>query len=149
MELSRRFFLACAGTATIGVGTLIVSQSFTSASASAETMTPVQAYTAAKLGEILLVDIRRPDEWRQTGVPENAVPIDMRRGDFVAQVIAARTSSTQQIALICARGVRSARVTHWLEDAGLTRIVDIPEGMLGSRAGPGWLERGLPVREVK
>jgi len=32
-----------------------------------------------------------------------------------------------------------------LEKAGFTRIVDIPEGMLGSSAGPGWLARDLPV----
>jgi hypothetical protein len=32
-----------------------------------------------------------------------------------------------------------------LAEAGFTGIVDVPEGMLGSSAGPGWLARDLPV----
>lgn len=111
-------------------------------------MTPDEALRAAASGDILLVDIRRPDEWQRTGVAPNAVTIDMRDDAFLQQVQAARSSPTQPIALICARGVRSARVTQWLNDAALSPIIDIPEGMLGSRAGPGWLGRGLPVREV-
>ncbi|MEO0931960.1 MAG: rhodanese-like domain-containing protein, partial [Pseudomonadota bacterium] len=47
---------------------------------------------------------------------------------------------------ICARGVRSARMTNRLTQAGLTQIIDIPEGMLGSFAGPGWVKRDLPIR---
>ncbi|MEP2782784.1 MAG: rhodanese-like domain-containing protein [Pseudoruegeria sp.] len=112
-----------------------------------ETLSPAQAFDAARDGDILLVDIRRPDEWERTGVPKGAVPIDMRRDDFIDAVLAARQSQAQPIALICARGVRSARVTRHLTDAGLTPIIDIPEGMLGSFAGSGWLKRGLPVLE--
>jgi len=41
--------------------------------------------------------------------------------------------------------VRSARVSNQLIAAGFTYIIDVPEGMLGSAAGPGWLERGLPL----
>jgi hypothetical protein len=32
-----------------------------------------------------------------------------------------------------------------MEAAGFTRILDVPEGMVGSAAGPGWIARGLPV----
>ena len=49
------------------------------------------------------------------------------------------------VALICARGARSFRVTLQLAAFGITDIVDVPEGMLGSAAGPGWLSRGLPT----
>lgn len=109
------------------------------------TLTPAQALAAAQAGTILFVDIRRPEEWERTGIAQGAVPIDMRRGDFIDAVLAARGSPTQPIALICARGVRSARVTRVLTQSGLTPIIDIPEGMLGSFAGPGWLRQGLPV----
>ncbi|MEL6840358.1 MAG: rhodanese-like domain-containing protein [Pseudomonadota bacterium] len=112
-----------------------------------DTLTPEQAYRAAQAGEILIVDIRRPDEWVRTGIAEGAVPIDMRRDDFVDAVLAERMSNAQPIALICARGVRSARMTNRLTRAGLTQIIDIPEGMLGSFAGPGWVKRDLPIRE--
>ena len=33
-----------------------------------------------------------------------------------------------------------------LSEAGFTQIIDVPEGMLGSAAGPGWLALDLPVR---
>ena len=119
-----------------------------SRSRAATVMTPDEALAAAATGAILLVDIRRPDEWQATGVPEYAVPLDLREPDFVEKIRAARTSATQPVAVICARGVRSARVTKELHGSGISPIVDIPEGMLGSFAGPGWLERGLPVVEV-
>ena len=60
-----------------------------------ELLTPQEAQAAAKDGRILLVDIRRPDEWQKTGVPEGAVPIDLRRDDFADAVLAARASETQ------------------------------------------------------
>ena len=108
-------------------------------------LTPAQAFAALENSDILLVDIRRPDEWESTGVAQGAVPIDMRREDFVDAVLAARQSPAQPIALICARGVRSARLARFLTQAGLTPLIDIPEGMLGSFAGPGWVRQGLPV----
>lgn len=104
------------------------------------------AHAKAIAGEITLVDIRRPDEWARTGSGEGAVRIDLRRDDFVDVVRAAAGGNLgAPIALICARGVRSARTSNQLIDAGFTNIIDVPEGMLGSSAGPGWLARGLPV----
>lgn len=107
-----------------------------------------QAHAAAKSGDITLIDIRTPREWRATGVGEGAVPIDMRRDDFVEalQRVAGQDPSAR-IALICARGVRSARMSLRLSAAGFTNIIDVPEGMLGSVAGPGWVRSGLPVGE--
>ena len=46
---------------------------------------------------------------------------------------------------MCARGVRSRRLTARLTEAGFTNIIDVPEGMLGSSAGPGWLKNDLPT----
>ncbi len=107
-----------------------------------------EAHAKAGAGEILLIDIRRPEEWRATGIGAGAHPIDMRRDDFAEALtqIARQNGGDRPIALICARGVRSARLANRLADAGWERIIDVPEGMLGSAAGPGWLERDLPVR---
>ncbi len=107
-----------------------------------------EAHARAAAGDILLIDIRRPDEWRATGIGAGAHPIDMRRDDFTdaLTLIARQNGGDRPIALICARGVRSARLANRLADAGWERIIDVPEGMLGSAAGPGWLERDLPVR---
>ena len=106
-----------------------------------------EAHRAAEAGEILLVDIRRPDEWVRTGIGTPAQPIDMRRDDFIDTLLAqADKDPTRPVALICARGVRSKQMAARLADAGFTQIIDVPEGMLGSGAGPGWLRSGLPVK---
>lgn len=142
-KVSRRMMLSGGAVVLAGVGTY-GALSFM-ATAAAQEMTPPEAHEAAREGRILLVDIRRPDEWAKTGVPEGAVPIDLRREDFAEAVVVARASETQPVALICARGVRSRRTTVALDEAGVGPIIDVPEGMLGSFAGAGWLERGLPV----
>ncbi|MBK0326551.1 rhodanese-like domain-containing protein [Rhodobacteraceae bacterium F11138] len=106
-----------------------------------------QAHEMAQEGHLLLIDIRRPEEWRDTGVPEGAHPIDMRRDDFVPALLRlAGADPTRPIGLICARGVRSARLASELTQAGFTNVIDVPAGLLGSSAGAGWLAAGLPVR---
>jgi rhodanese-related sulfurtransferase len=113
-------------------------------------LTVQQAHQGAVDGDIVLIDIRRPDEWAKTGIGEGAQPLDMRRKDFVAALttlVGGRLDAP--IALICARGVRSSRMGKRLSEAGFTRIIDVPEGMLGSRAGPGWLASNLPTRSYE
>lgn len=113
-------------------------------------LTVSDAHQAALDGDVILVDIRRPDEWQKTGVGEGAHPIDMRRHDFVAALDRVTGGNKNApIALICARGVRSARLSNRLVEAGYTNIIDVPEGMLGSRAGPGWLESDLPTQAFR
>lgn len=110
------------------------------------TLSAEEAHRQAGTGEILLIDIRRPEEWAATGSAEGAVRLDMRRDDFIAALESlAQGDRDRPIALICARGVRSARLANRLAAAGFTRIIDVPEGMMGSLSGPGWLARGLPV----
>lgn len=109
-------------------------------------LTAPEAFDQTSRGEITLIDIRRPDEWARTGSGEGAHRIDLRDDDFAARVQAAAGGDLNApVALICARGVRSARVSNQLIQAGFTNIIDIPEGMLGSAAGPGWIARGLPL----
>lgn len=108
-------------------------------------MTPGEALAGVRSGRLVLIDIRRSDEWAATGVPEGAAPIDLRRPDFAEAVRAAAGDPPRPVALICARGVRSRRTAAALSAAGVTDVRDVPEGMLGSDAGPGWLARGLPV----
>ncbi|MFN3643676.1 MAG: rhodanese-like domain-containing protein [Gemmobacter sp.] len=104
------------------------------------------AHRMALAGTVMLIDIRRPDEWAATGTGEGAHRLDMRRGDFTEALAALmRGDRTAPLALICARGVRSARLAARLEAAGLRAVADVAEGMLGSGAGPGWIARGLPV----
>lgn len=105
-----------------------------------------EAHTGAFTGAITLIDIRRPDEWHLTGIGEGAVPLDMRDSDFTQRLLAhVEGDRTRVIALICARGVRSRGLANRLAEAGFTNVLDVPEGMHGSGAGPGWLAAGLPL----
>ena len=144
--LVRRGFLLGA----LAVGGVASARWFNTAARIGETGLSVQdAHTGALTGDITLIDIRRPDEWARTGVGEGAVPIDMRTPDFTNRLLAAVDGDrSAPIALICARGVRSRVLRTRLMDAGFTRILDVPEGMLGSGAGQGWIGAGLPIRPL-
>jgi len=99
-----------------------------------------------RAGELVLIDIRQPDEWADTGSPEGAFRLDMRRPDFMDTLQRALADTgSRKVALICAAGVRSARLARKLNEAGIRHVFDVPEGMLGSAAGPGWIARGLPL----
>ena len=150
LRMSRRGLLVL-GVAGIATGGAVAAQWYNVLGENGETaLSPQQAHEAAVSGEVLLIDIRRPDEWARTGVGEGAVPIDMRRQDFEdALTLAVEGDTAQPVALICARGVRSRRMSARLVAAGFTQVIDVPEGMLGSGAGPGWLKRGLPVVAYK
>jgi len=109
------------------------------------------AHAQARAGKIVLIDVRSPREWRDTGVPGGAklVTIHHPQGarGFLREILAAAGGDrTRPIALICARGVRSSRGKRFLEANGFTNVIDVPEGMLGRGAAPGWLARKLPIR---
>ena len=144
----RRVFLAMAGLAMVGIGALALPAALaqTGKKGGPETMDADSAYKAAQAGEIILVDIRTPQEWQQTGIGEGALALDMRAPDFVRQLVSLRQSyADKPIALICRTGNRSGYVVGTLSEQGFPDLVDVPEGMAGSSAGPGWLARGLPV----
>lgn len=120
------------------------------APAAGDTLSAVQAHEQAQAGEIVLIDIRQPEEWRQTGVAQGVKRVSMRQpggGQAFAQGIyeAAGGQLDAPIVLICRTGSRTSRLVPLLKEMGFTNVVDVPEGMLGSRAGPGWIARGLPV----
>lgn len=108
------------------------------------------ALQAVKKGEVVLVDIRQPEEWKQTGVADGARLIPMRHPEggagFVRDLLAAaKGDRNAPIALICRTGNRSGATARALSDAGFTHILDVSEGMAGSGAGPGWIKRDLPM----
>ena len=105
-----------------------------------------EVFDRAASGEVLLVDIRTPTEWQRTGLPQGAVPLDMRRPDFTTELLRLTGGSVDKaVALICAGGVRSSRLSLRLSETGFTQIIDVPEGMVGSAEGPGWLKSKLPI----
>lgn len=121
-----------------------------SSGAFAQNITAPEAYAAARAGQLTIVDIRTPPEWKQTRVAQGAVLIDMLHPQgptgFVNELLAkVGGDKTAPIALICRTGNRTAQVLRYLRANGFTNTSHIPEGMVGSVAGPGWLARQLPT----
>lgn len=114
-----------------------------------------RAHRDAVSGAVMLIDVRSPKEWRQTGIPQGAKAISMHGPDgmdgFVARVTkAVNGRKDTPVALICARGVRSTRAGWALSGAGFTRVLNVREGVNGNWVdGPGWIARKLPVETYR
>jgi rhodanese-related sulfurtransferase len=111
-----------------------------------------RALEQAASGQLTIVDVRTPDEWRQTGVAPGAKRVDMHMAggapaflDGILQAVGGDRAAP--IALICRTGNRSAKAAAYLRSQGFTHVEDIGEGMAGSAKGQGWLKRGLPVEK--
>lgn len=109
-----------------------------------------EALARSQRGEVTIVDVRSPQEWKQTGVPTGARPITIHDPQGLEGFVQAMTRSVNgkldtPVALICARGNRSTRALHALQAAGFTQVLNIKEGMLGSANGAGWLAQDLPL----
>ena len=121
----------------------------TEAQAEVQQMTPDVAREAALAGEIIMIDIRRPEEWAQTGVPDVALLADMTSPDFLKIITAIRLQSPDTpLAFSCRTGNRSGYLTGELEKMGMSGIIDVVGGLQGSRADQGWVKRQLPIRSV-
>ncbi len=105
-----------------------------------------KAVEALQKDEIILLDIRSPEEWSETGLPQGAWPVSLHQPGFGEKLGAIiRANEDKTIALICAVGGRSASVLSHLKGLGISNFVDVSEGMLGSKAGPGWIKRGYAI----
>ncbi len=141
-SMSRRRVLTLAGAGFAG---LAMRPAFAQDMPS-EKMSATDAHEKALAGEIILVDIRRPDEWIGTGVGEGAIGLDMREDAFVPTLIALRQANPDTpIAMICRTGNRSQFVVSALSGQGFPGLVDVIEGMEGGRNGTGWIKTGLPI----
>jgi rhodanese-related sulfurtransferase len=110
-------------------------------------MSPPEAHKLAAEKKALLVDIRRPDEWAETGVGEHAVRIDMEDPHFITKLNAAMGGDrTRPVALICRTASRTRVVQQALMQHGYTRIINVEGGMVGNGRDKGWIAHGLPVK---
>ena len=108
------------------------------------------AHALAESGKLTLIDIRRPEEWRQTGVAKDAKRINMEHPDgligFLREVAReVKGDANAPIGLICRTGNRTTQIQKVMQEIGFTNVYNVKEGMIGSAAGPGWKTRGLPV----
>lgn len=125
----------------------VIAMFFASAAlAEPQTMTVEQANAAVQTGTLILLDVRTPGEWKETGVPKGAWPVNLRDKDFGKKLSAILDRNPdKKIGFICRTGNRSGYVFKAVQKYGVQNIVDVSEGMAGSAAGPGWLKAGLPT----
>lgn len=111
-------------------------------------ITPTEAHAAAKAGEVILIDIRRPDEWASTGVPENANLLQMEDPMFESKLSALTGGDrTKPIALFCRSANRTRTVQAALMQHGYTRVMNVEGGLIGNQHDKGWAATGLPLKK--
>jgi rhodanese-related sulfurtransferase len=115
-----------------------------------EIISAPKALEKIQSGELVLIDIRSPAEWKESGIAEPAIPISMHEAGFLEGLEKVRAENPgKQIALICATGGRSAHIQSELEKRNLGSVIDLSEGMFGNGRGAGWLKRGLPIKQFQ
>lgn len=109
-------------------------------------MSAEEAHRKASEGELVLLDIRSPREWKQTGVGASAKPVSMHMPGFLRKIEEATGGDkSRPVAVMCASGGRSSAVAPKLAEAGYETVYNVKEGMTGGQHGQGWAPSGLPV----
>jgi rhodanese-related sulfurtransferase len=97
---------------------------------------------------VTLIDIRRPEEWRETGIVAGS-----RGLTFVDEIgrvtpgflerLTAGIRPDEPVALICRTGNRTdVLARHMMEHLGYTQVYNVRDGIMG------WIGAGLPVSRV-
>jgi molybdopterin/thiamine biosynthesis adenylyltransferase/rhodanese-related sulfurtransferase len=84
-----------------------------------------QAQTRIEAGNVLVLDVREPDEYDQ-GALSDALHIP--RGHLEAQIEGRATDRNQTIVVYCAGGVRSAFAARTLQELGYTDVLSMEGG---------------------
>ena len=111
-------------------------------SSTVETLSPAEAAARVERGEAILVDVREPAEWAQTGVVSSAftLPLSDLRGDRRAWAAFLETHRDQALILYCRSGNRSGQAAEILA----------AEGFRVANAGGlrDWTAAGQPTRRA-
>ena len=102
----------------------------------------LDAHENRAAGDLILIDVRTAEERIATGVPEGAVPAQLRDIDFLHQVMRAAGDFDTPVAFISRNGQRSMKAAMQARAAGFTHLFSVTGGHEGNG---GWLARGLPV----
>lgn len=113
-------------------------------------LTALQAHEGVQAGSLILIDVRRPEEWLETGVAPGAWLLDMQNENFVGYVNAVLDRNPDHdVAIICRTGNRTGRLMDYFGKNNMSRIKDVSEGMVGGPKGTGWIKSGLPIQDAR
>ena len=103
-------------------------------------MTPEEAAARVKAGDAVLIDVREPSEWAESGVAEPAALLSLSdlRGERKTWKPFLEKNRDKELLLYCRSGNRS----------GLAATLLAKEGFKTANAGSfsAWKSAGLPVR---
>ena len=102
--------------------------------------------------DIIIIDVRNIDEWKETGVIPDSKLIQMLspqgsvRKNFIGELLSTLGNDKNiKIAIICRSGRRSSATVAMLKDQGFTNIFNVTEGIMGDGKTTGWKNRNLPL----
>ena len=88
-------------------------------------ITPADAEARIAAGNVLVLDVREPDEYDQGALPG---ALHIPRGHLEAQIEGKATDRDQEIVVYCAGGVRSAFAAKTLQELGYTNVLSMAGG---------------------
>lgn len=114
--------------------------------AHAAELTKISSADAAKAvadGKAVLVDVREPSEWKESGVaaPAELLPMSDFNGPKTLWKPFLEKNAGKQIILYCRSGNRSGKVATELAAAG--------KSVANAGAFKDWVSAGLPVRKIE
>jgi rhodanese-related sulfurtransferase len=146
--MRRRFLLLSLAAAVMLLAPAAAGCSTDEAASPAGTGTPAEAagYTTVDVQtayealssdqDAQIVDVREPEEWAETGVPDGAVLLPL--GDLEPQA-ASKLAADRPVYVICRSGNRSRTASDVLVGLGFTEVYNVDGGIIA------WLDAGLPV----
>lgn len=107
-----------------------------------QTITPKQLAEIQKQGQVDLIDVRTPVEFREVhAVGARNVPLDSLDPQKLEQ--SRNGSAGQTLYIICRSGSRAGKACEKFMASGLDHVVNVEGGTLA------WAEAGLPVKRGK
>ncbi len=101
-----------------------------------------EAHLAQCAGELFIIDVRDPDEWAKTGVPQGGHRLSVSDKNFTETVKSLlKGHETVPVALSCESGFRSSKAGKALHKVGVTNLKIVDGGLQL------WLAAGLPVEK--
>ena len=106
----------------------------------AKALSPEDAHHRVSQGALIGIDVRRPDEWAQTGRPAGFFGVTLQDPEFLAKVLAIVDQNRRAaIAVSCKTGPRAAAAADALIGDAFEDVSSVTGGF------EGWKKAGLPI----
>jgi len=125
----------------VGLLGLLVASPAISHAAEVTTISPAEAAKRVAAGTAVLVDVREPSEWAESGVaaPAELLPTSDFNGDQKLWKPFLAANSSKELILYCRTGNRSGKIAAKLAKEG--------KAVANAGAFKDWAAAGLPVRK--